>query len=54
MANSIDPDEMACYNLSHLFAKVSVLVCRDEKVKSSNLYVYQQPLNNISVKKLSV
>ena len=36
MANSVDPDETAHYEPSHLwlhFSKASVLVCIDEKVK---------------------
>ena len=33
MANSVDPDEMAHSSGSALFAKVCVLVYRDERVK---------------------
>ena len=39
MANSVNPDERARYSLrsvssgSALFAKVSVLVCKDERIK---------------------
>ena len=35
MTNSVVPDKTACYELSpgfNLFAKVSVLVCREERV----------------------
>ena len=37
MANSVDPDEMACYELSHvdLHCLQSVLACRDERVNPS-------------------
>ena len=48
MANSVDPDEMAHYEPSHLnqqFAKVSVLVYRAEKIKLPAMPVRHDILN---------
>ena len=46
MTISADPGEMACYEPSHLnleFVKVSLLVCRPERVKESD-YILCDPI----------
>ena len=49
MAKSLDPDEMACYKLSHLdlhilnFARISVLVCLAETVNDGYYITWLTP-----------